>query len=87
MALIPTAYKLICDCCNKELIKSELSFDCNDTGYRDDRYTIDFCSIECLKMYKLHLESKYSEKELEEFSSYYKVLEYLEKRFSEEVFN
>jgi hypothetical protein len=59
--------------------KIHITLDCNDTGYGNDDYTIDFCNINCMKNYKLKLEIKYDKGEidLDESSEYYMMNKYL----------
>ncbi len=78
---ISTRYKTICDYCNKDLDYNQkrITLDCNDTGYSNDDYTLDLCNINCLKLLKEQLEESYSQDELKEFSSYYRINKYLNK--------
>ncbi len=92
MTKITTAYKIICDNCKKDLTINEytnwiITLDCNDTGFSSDDFELHFCNKKCLYNEKQRLEKQYSELELQEMSSHYKITQYLEREFSKEVFN
>lgn len=75
---ISIGYKTICNYCSKELdFQKFISLACNDTGYTNDDYYIDYCNINCLKLDKEKDEKEYTKEELSEFSSYYMMNKYL----------
>jgi len=78
---ISIGYTIKCDNCMKCLDnKTHISLDCNDTGYTNDDYTIDFCNINCMKNYKIQLVLKYDEIDLNESSAYYMIEKYLKSK-------
>ncbi len=78
---ISIGYTTKCDNCMKCLDnKTYISLDCNDTGYGNDDYTIDFCNIDCMTNYKIQLILIYDEIDLKELSTYYIIHKYLKSK-------